>query len=80
MGIESRLRRLEERGGAGGGPEGGFPPEDTGIIVLIGEEHPEKRFQGDPDERCPRCGRYLYVVFNVVYDAPPDEEGGGSRR
>jgi len=56
-------------------PECGFPPDSKGIIVLIDEEHTEKSFQGDPNERCSRCGRFLYVVFNVVYDPPPDEEG-----
>jgi hypothetical protein len=75
--INSRLARLEEQGG-GICPECGFPPDSKGIIVLIDEEHPEESFQGDPHERCPRCGRELYVVINVVRDSPPiDGEGGG---
>jgi hypothetical protein len=68
MGIESRLRRLEERSRASVCPECGFPPDSRGIIVLIDEEHPEKRFQGDPDERCGLCGRLLYQVIRVVRD------------
>ena len=77
--LESRLRRLEERG-RGVCPECGFPPDSKGIIVLIDEEHPEKSLQGDPDERCPRCGRFLYTVIRVIYDSPIDGEGGGGRR
>jgi hypothetical protein len=50
------------------------------MIALIDEEHPEKSFQGDPDERCPSCGRRLWCVIKVVYDPPIDEEGGGGDR
>jgi hypothetical protein len=73
--IDSRLRRLEERGGSC--PECGLPPGGHGRIAVINEERPEKGFDGDPDERCSGCGRFLYTVLRVVYDDPPDEEGGG---
>ena len=74
--IESRLRRLEESGGVICS-ECGFPPDSKGIIVLIDEEHPERSFQGDPGERCKRCGRFLYLVIEVVRGSPAREEGGG---
>jgi hypothetical protein len=47
---------------------------------VIYEEHPEKGFDGDPNERCGRCGRPLYTVLRVVYDSPDDAEGGGGYR
>ena len=76
--IDARLRRLEERGRGGVCPECGFLPEDKGTIVLIDEGDPEGSFKGDRDERCERCGRFLYTVIRVVYDDPRDyEEGGG---
>jgi hypothetical protein len=78
--IDSRLRRLEERGRGGICPECGFPPDSKGIIVLIDEEDSERSFQGDPDERCPRCGRFLYTVIEVGFGSPVGEEGGGGRR
>ena len=37
-------------------------------MAVINEEHPEKGFDGDPAERCGRCGRFLYTVLRVVYD------------
>jgi DNA-directed RNA polymerase subunit RPC12/RpoP len=67
--IDSRLRRLEERGRGGRCPECGLPPEGPGYIVLIDEIRPEESFEGDPEERCGRCGRPLYQVIRVVYDA-----------
>jgi hypothetical protein len=76
--IESSLRRLEERGRGGRCPECALPPDGPGYIVLINEERPEESFKGEPDERCVRCGRYLYFVIRVVYDSP-DEGGGGYR-
>ena len=77
--IESRLRRLEERRSAGRCPECGLPPGGHGYIVLIDEEHPEKSSDGDPNERCKRCGRLLYTVIEVVYGDRRDyEEGGGA--
>ncbi len=69
----SRLRRLEGQGGIC--PECGFTPGGPGSIAVINEEHPDKSFDGDPDERCGRCGRPLYAVIRVVYGA---EEGGGA--
>jgi hypothetical protein len=77
--IESRLRRLEERGRGGRCPECGLPPDGPGYIVLMNQARPEESFKGDPEERCVRCGRYLYFVIRVVYDSP-DEEGGGGYR
>jgi hypothetical protein len=77
--IDSRLRRLEERGGGGRCPECSLPPDGPGYIVLIDEERPEESFQGDPDERCKRCGRFLYTVIEVVYGCPAGHEGGGGK-
>lgn len=75
MGIKSRLRRLEEQEHHGICPECGLPPDGHGRLVVIYEEHPEKSFQGEPDERCASCGRALYTVIRVVYEG--DEGGGG---
>ena len=78
--IDSRIRRLEDEGRRGGRcPECNLPPDGHGYIVLIDERHPEKSVQGDPAERCGRCGRLLYQVIRVVYDSPAREatEGGG---
>ena len=71
--IDSRLRRLEEQG-RGECPECGLSPDGRRNIVLIDEENREKSFQGDPGERCGRCGRHLYTVIEVVYG---DDQGGG---
>jgi len=73
--IEGRLRRLEEREGGGSCPECGLPPDGHGYLVPMDEEHPEKCFDGNPAERCGRCGRFLYTVIRVVYD---DTEGEGA--
>ena len=79
--IESRLRRLEESRHGGRCPECGLPPDGAGYIVFVDEERPEKGFQGDPEERCDRCGRRLWCVIRVVYeDAAAGTEGGGGRR
>ena len=72
-GLDGRLRRLEESGGRC--PECGLTPDGHGRMAVINEERPEKSFDGDPDERCGRCRRFLYTVLRVVYD---DVEGGGS--
>jgi hypothetical protein len=79
----SRLKRLEERGGRC--PECGLPPDGSGAgrIVVIDETRSEGSFEGDPDERCGRCGRALYTVIRVVYEDAGDdeeEEGGGGYR
>ena len=78
--IDSRLRRLEEQGHGGSCPECGLSPEDKGNIVMIDKERPEESFKGDPSERCARCGRFLYVVFRVVYDPPASEATEGEAR
>jgi hypothetical protein len=75
--IESRLRRLAEHRSAGRCPECGLTPDAQGRMVLIDEEHPEKSFDGDPDERCARCGRALWCVIEIVYDSPGDAGGEG---
>lgn len=71
--IERRLRRLEGQGHRC--PECGLTPSEHGRPVAIYDQEPAKGFQGDPDERCGRCGRSLYTVLRVVYG---DEEGGGT--
>jgi hypothetical protein len=71
--IEGRLRRLEGRGRC---PECGLTPDGPGRIAVINEERPDKSFDGDPNERCARCGgRPLWTVIRVVYG---DEGEGGS--
>jgi hypothetical protein len=47
-------------------------------MAVVYPTKPEKSFDGNPYERCPRCGRGLYVVINVVYDSPPAMRGGGA--
>jgi len=73
--IEGRLRRLEERRRGGLCPECGLPSDGHGYLVLMDEEHSEKSFDGDPDERCRRCARPLYTVIRVVRDDPAEGEG-----
>jgi hypothetical protein len=81
MGVSffgSRLRRVEanaRKSPTGRCPECGLPPDGTGRIVFTGEGAPGEGFQGDPEERCVRCGRFLYTVIMVVYDVA---EGGGA--
>ena len=63
--IDSRLRRLEERGGC---------PECHGKPEAIHAYYPS---EGEPEpepERCPVCGRPLGIVLRVVYDG----EGEGA--
>jgi hypothetical protein len=67
--IESRSRRFEERRGVC--HECGLAPDGPRRIAVINEEHPERSFTGDSDERCGRCGRPLYTVLRVY-----EEEGG----
>jgi hypothetical protein len=69
--IEGRLRRLE---GQGRCPECGLAPGGPGHIAVINEEHPDKSFEGDPKERCGRCGRPLYTVIRVVYEEEEADE------
>ena len=67
--INSRLRKLEEANrGTFECPECGLPPNAPGRIVYRGEGAPGEAFAGDPDERCPCCGRHLWTVIEVVYD------------
>jgi hypothetical protein len=70
--LKSRLRRLEEHRRSGRCDGCGLTPSESGYIVLINEGRSEESFEGDPDERCPECGRYLYFVVRVVYDSPAD--------
>jgi hypothetical protein len=74
--IGSRLKRLEGRG-RGSCPECGLSPDGHRRIAVIYDEDPEKGFQGDPNEKCNRCGRPLYTVIRVVYEDAGDVEGGG---
>ena len=71
--IKGRLRHLEEHIRGGPCPECGLPSDGPGRIVLIDGERPERSFDGDPDERCSRCGRHLWCVIRLVYH----EEGEG---
>jgi predicted RNA-binding Zn-ribbon protein involved in translation (DUF1610 family) len=77
MGIDSRLRRLEERGGGSVCPECGFGETEGRPYVLIDELNPERSFKGDPYETCASCGQPLHVVIRVVRDSSAGEEGGG---
>jgi hypothetical protein len=70
--LDGRLRRLEGREHRC--PECGLAPDEHGRPVAVYEGRPDKGFDGDPNERCPRCSRPLYTVLNVVYEG---EEGGG---
>ena len=76
--IKSRLRRLEEHISGGRCQECGLLPDGQGYIVLIDEKRPEESFKGDPDERCGRCGRWLWFVIKVA--GTGDTEGGGGYR
>jgi hypothetical protein len=79
--VERRLKRLEkERARHSPCPECGQPPDGPGYIVIIDGERPERSFDGDPDERCSRCGRYLWCVIRLVYESAGDTEGGGGYR
>jgi hypothetical protein len=69
--IKSRLRRLEQRGRGGRCEECGLPPEGPGYIV---HSDSEAGLPDDPGELCPKCGRRLWLVIQVVYDG---EEGEG---
>jgi hypothetical protein len=70
--VKSRLRRLEEHTRGGRCQECGLRPDEPRPPAVIYEEHPEKSFDGDPNERCDRCGRSLWCVLRVVYE---DAEG-----
>ena len=72
--IKSRLRRIESASRRSYRcPECALPPDGPGRIVS--DRIPE----GEP-EHCPKCGRWLWFVIEVVYDSPADTEGGGGYR
>ncbi len=59
--IKSRLRRLEDAVRGGRCPECHLPPDGPGYTIYSDDEQPE-----DPDARCPRCGRRLWYVIEVM--------------
>jgi hypothetical protein len=78
--VKGRLSRLEGRMRGGRCSECGLVPDGPGYIVFIDDGSPAEGFPDDPDERCSRCGRWLWFVIKVVYDSPADSEGGGGYR
>jgi hypothetical protein len=67
--IKSRLRRLEKDPAGGPCPKCRLPPDGPGRIVYSnrtgsGLSSPPE----DSDERCPQCGRRLWLVIEVVYE------------
>jgi hypothetical protein len=62
--INARLRRLEERGRGGRCPECKLPPDGPGRIVYVDDKRSQASLPSD--ERCPRCGRRLWCVIEVV--------------
>ena len=71
--IDSRLKKLEEQGNCC--PECGLAPGERRPIAAVYPDEPGKGFQGDPHEKCSRCGHGLYTVLRVVRDA---DRGEGS--
>jgi rubrerythrin len=65
MGLNDRLRRLENRTEAKRCPECRLPPDDPGYIVI--QDGKESRQQ----EWCPECGRPKFFIIEVV-----EEDGG----
>ena len=73
--IDSRLRRLEDRGDSC--PDCGLSAGVRRPIAVVYPDEADKGFEGDPYEACAACGEALYVVIRVVYDTPGPVEGGG---
>jgi len=71
--LRSRLRRAEVSVRGGSCAECELPPDGPGRIVY--DHMPE-----GAEEFCPKCGRRLWFVIEVVGSAAEDEEGGGGRR
>jgi hypothetical protein len=65
MSIKDRIRRLEDKGSC---PECYLKPQ-VPRVVYPGEDAPS-----EATENCPRCGRALGVVIQVVW-AEPEGEG-----
>ncbi len=61
MGLRDRMRRLEQRASSGCPECDRLPGEADRIIVMKEEERPEQEY-------CPRCGRPLLVIIQVVQD------------
>jgi hypothetical protein len=66
MSIKDRIRRLEGRRDASC-PECRLKPEVNYVV------YPDKDDHTPEPEHCPRCGRSLGFIIEVVYD----DEGGG---
>jgi hypothetical protein len=71
--IKSRLRRAEASVRGASCPECGLPPDGLGRIVY-------DRIPEGAEEFCPRCGRRLWFVIEVVGSEAEDDEGGGGLR
>lgn len=84
--MRGRLRAIEGALRGGPCPECKLPPDGPGRIVLDDHDHEPPE---DPGERCPGCGRFLWLVIKVVYEGeedagpgdpewPPAPRGGGT--
>jgi hypothetical protein len=68
--FKSRLGRAEASVRGASFPECGLPPHGPGRIILSDSE---AGLPDNPEEFCPRCGRLLWFVIEVVRT----DEGGG---
>jgi hypothetical protein len=69
--VSSRLERLEasaRSGPSGRCPECGLGPQETGYIVLCGNDPAEHL-----PEVCPECGRSTKIRIKVVYEGGEGE-------
>jgi hypothetical protein len=72
--INSRLRKLEERGVDGPCQECGDNPPSPELIAVYADDTPEElRFSPDGEipegeQFCPECGRQRYVILEIHYD------------